>query len=367
MKNQLRKKLYQLLALVLAIILLRLLTNWPLFIEQVYANGIYRLISITQRAITTWLPFSLGDVAYAIVILLILVGVYRYVKGIFKAKENRGSLALNGLLSGTVIFLCAYLIFQICWGLNYFRQPLSERLSLNAESADQEQLTQLADILIQRVNAAHLDLTNDSLVQYSNPITSDALYKIASTGYDQSADFNFKVRSTKTSLYKMLMNYGGIGGYYNPFSGESQVNTDPPKFSLPFTICHEMAHQSGISAEEEANFVGYITALNTKDRFFKYSAELEAFMYTVSELGRMDTTARKHYYLSLNKGVKADIKEYRQFWRKYENAIEPYFEWYYDLFLKSNNQPKGIRSYNEFVNLLVGYYEKKGLITAKAQ
>ncbi|MOA52104.1 hypothetical protein D3C78_1753410 [compost metagenome] len=81
----------------------------------------------------------------------------------------------------------------------------------------------------------------------------------------------------------------------------------------------------------------------------------------------MDTLARKHYYLSLNRGVKADIKEYRQFWRKYENAIEPYFEWYYDLFLKSNNQPKGIRSYNEFVNLLVGYYEKKGLITVKSQ
>ena len=43
---------------------------------------------------------------------------------------------------------------------------------------------------------------------------------------------------------QMLLGYrkfSGFLGYYNPFTGEAQVNTKVPQFVIPFTICHEMA------------------------------------------------------------------------------------------------------------------------------
>ena len=43
-------------------------------------------------------------------------------------------------------------------------------------------------------------------------------------------------------------------------------------------------------------------------------------------------------------------------WKKYDNPFETYFKKVYDLFLKANNQTKGIKSYNLVVDLLVNKY-----------
>ncbi|POY36030.1 hypothetical protein C3K47_12585 [Solitalea longa] len=359
MDKQLKRNVYWLITLLLLLFIFRLIGGYTILVEHVYFRYIYTAISATLRLITGWLPFSFGDILYTVVILIALLSIFKFIQKLVRTKEKKGVFLFSGLAKGLGIFIGAYLIFQICWGFNYFREPLSERLNITTDKVEKEQLKQLALFLAQRVNETHLKLTNDSLKQYKSTLSTKDLYEIAKTGYQEYPSFNFKFYSTKTSLYKKLLNYSGIGGYYNPFSGEAQVNTDPPKFCLPFTICHEMAHQSGISAEEEANFVGYLTALKTNNTFFIYSAELEAFMYTAGELGRMDSVARRQCYKSLNKGVKEDIREYKKFWLSHSSAIEPYFEWYYDWFLRSNNQPKGIRSYNEFVNLLVGYYDQK--------
>ncbi|UKJ06304.1 DUF3810 domain-containing protein [Solitalea lacus] len=362
MSKQFQIACYKVLTLLLIFTLFRILSRWSFFIDHIYHEHLYKAISTVQRLITGWLPFSFGDILYTIIISIALIGIIRYIKHLIKQKENRFSVIGLGFLNSFSWIILAYLIFQLLWGFNYFRQPLSEQLNLNTERGDKEQLHKLAQFLAAEVNKTHLQLTGDSLKQYRSNKGAQELYAIAQRGYQQPDSFSINYFSTKTSVYNILMNYAGIAGYYNPFSGEAQVNTNPPQFTQPFTICHEIAHQTGISAEEEANFVGYLTALKTNNSFFKYSAQLEAFIYTASELGRLDSVARKQCYLSLNKGVRADLKEYRAFWRKYENAVEPYIEWYYDWFLKSNNQPKGIRSYNEFVNLLLGYYQhnKKG-------
>ena len=49
----------------------------------------------------------------------------------------------------------------------------------------------------------------------------------------------------------------GFSGYLNPFTLEAHINSTLPKISLPITIAHEMAHQNGIAAENDANFMGF--------------------------------------------------------------------------------------------------------------
>ena len=63
--------------------------------------------------------------------------------------------------------------------------------------------------------------------------------------------------TVKQSLFSTPLSYMGFSGYLNPFTLEAHINSTLPKISLPITIAHEMAHQNGIAAENDANFMGF--------------------------------------------------------------------------------------------------------------
>ena len=67
-------------------------------------------------------------------------------------------------------------------------------------------------------------------------------YKLANQEY---SFLKYQPRSIKPSLYSYAGNVLGFEGYYNPFSGEGQVNTTVPVFEQPFVACHEIGHQVG--------------------------------------------------------------------------------------------------------------------------
>jgi len=63
-----------------------------------------------------------------------------------------------------------------------------------------------------------------------------------------------------------------------PFTGEANVNISMPHTSIPFTACHEMAHQIGFAREDEANFIAYIACKNHPSPDFQYSGILSALI-----------------------------------------------------------------------------------------
>src|SRR4030095_10471267 len=95
-------------------------------------------------------------------------------------------------------------------------------------------------------------------------------------------------QSLKPSLFSYLGNYLGFQGYYNPFSGEGQVNTTVPRFLEPFVTTHEMAHQLGYGKENEANFVGFLACRAYSSNAFRYSVYFDMYNYSVSEMARRD-------------------------------------------------------------------------------
>ena len=96
-------------------------------------------------------------------------------------------------------------------------------------------------------------------------------------------------QSLKPSLFSYLGNYFGFQGYYNPFSGEGQVNTTIPRFLEPFVSAHEIAHQIGYAKENEANFVAFIACRSYPNPTFRYSMYFDMYLYAVTELGREDS------------------------------------------------------------------------------
>jgi len=167
-------------------------------------------------------------------------------------------------------------------------------------------------------------------------------------------------QSLKPSLFSYLGNYFGFQGYYNPFSGEGQVNTTIPRFLEPFVSAHEVAHQLGYAKENEANFVAFIACRSYPNSTFRYSLYFDMYLYAVTELGRKDSLLARSYFEKLNPQVKKDIEDYKDFLRRNRNPVEPVISWIYDGYLQANDQPEGKRSYNQVVAFLIAYYKKFG-------
>ena len=145
----------------------------------------------------------------------------------------------------------------------------------------------------------------------------------------------------------------------NPLTLEAQINTNTPKLYLPTTICHEIAHQIGYSAEDEANFIGIMAAISSQNKFISYSGNIQALRYLLNEIYVIDKLKFDALIIEINEGVIKDIEIADNQLKKFKNPFEPYFKGFYDMFLKANNQKQGIRSYNMVVKLLVNYYSNQ--------
>jgi hypothetical protein len=160
-------------------------------------------------------------------------------------------------------------------------------------------------------------------------------------------------------MFGVMGNYMGYGGYYNPFTGEAQINAHMPAFMLPFIAVHEKAHQLGYAKESEANFMGYLAALQSADSCLKYSANLEMFVYANNALRRSDSVAAKNNFKALSPIAVNDLKSYRAFVKKYQGPIDEFTTWFYTKFLRLNNQPEGMYSYNRGMVYVMRYLNKK--------
>jgi hypothetical protein len=157
-------------------------------------------------------------------------------------------------------------------------------------------------------------------------------------------------------------NYTGFTGYYNPFTGEAQVNTGVPKFTQPYTACHEAAHALGYAKEMEANFTGYLAASASADPLFHYSVYTDLFLYANRSLYFADTAASAAFRKQLLPSVIEDFKERARFSRAHTSFMEPIVRALYGSYLQANRQPKGLWSYDEVTAFIISYYKKFGTI-----
>jgi hypothetical protein len=154
------------------------------------------------------------------------------------------------------------------------------------------------------------------------------------------------------------MSAWGISGYYNPFSAEAQVNTAYPDFMIPFTACHEVAHQLGIAREQEANLLALIVAENAADKQLRYSAAFHLFLYSNTQLAQLDSNAAHQLNKQITQAVKKDFAEYRSFIRKNKSILETVILRIYDQFLIQQGQVRGMNSYQDVVGLWLAYQRK---------
>ena len=349
------------LLLPVQMIVVRIIAAFPQAVEDYYSNGLYPIISKISRYTLGWLPFSFGDIMYTVLVILILRAVFLFFK-------NRGRDWKVFLLRTLAIASVVYFAFHLLWGLNYYRQPLHKSLGI-AHEYTTEELLQLTHKLIEKSNALHDKLApNDSTAvevltkggdgEY-NAFAKAELFKSTLNGYEniqqQFPKLDYPPKSIKTSLLSYPLSIMGYSGYLNPITNEAQVNGLVPAHRWPVISCHEQAHQLGYAKENEANFIAVLATLNNDDVYFQYSGSIFALRYCLNDLYRRDKEQGLEIREQIRPGILENYAQSRAFWDEMENPLEPVFEYFYDGFLKANNQPDGMKSYSYMVALLVNY------------
>ena len=346
-----------LIILVVLVVLIRIFSFFPEAVEQWYSTGFYPKFAAVQRVFLGWIPISIGDLLYA------WAGIYIVRKTVGLAWKFRRKHISREYLFATgkkilTILLVVYCWFNISWGLNYNRVSLGRQLQLVKDSitpADLRRLTlELADSLNSLAAEAHPNLAKIK--------SKRKLFNGSVNGYEELVKtqplFQYDYTSVKPSMYSYLGNYMGFTGYYNPFTGEAQVNTTVPYFIQPFTTCHEIGHQLGYAKEYEANLAAFLSASSSHDPVFRYSVYFEMYAYARPYLYITDSVELKRIDSALHPFVINDFRELRKFLREHQNPVETVIDIVYSQYLRMNEQPSGRLSYNEVIFLLMGYFKK---------
>jgi hypothetical protein len=308
-------------------------------VELWYASGVYPYIAAGMRYLVGWLPISFGDLLYVAAIIYSIVTL---------RKSFRRSFVTTARRLFTVLSL-TWLIFHVLWGFNYYRTSIPDQFKLERGEVKKEEIVAFAEYSLREANKLGIREQGIGVID-KNLITS--AYEKLSKLHPQ---LTYHPISFKSSLFGVMGNYMGYGGYYNPFTGEAQINDHMPEFMLPYIAVHEVAHQLGYAKESEANFIGYLAAMHSEDSLLRYSANLEMFLYANRALRRFDSTLAKQNMERLSPRIKKDLADYKVFAEKYYGPVDKFVTWFYTGFLNFNNQPEGMMSYNRGMVYVMRY------------
>jgi hypothetical protein len=309
------------------LVFLILSANWFMMdaqrVEEWYATGMYVYLGAALRFLLGWLPFSFGDLLYIAAIVYVIFTLHKsFKRPILKTLDRLFKV-------GSIVWLT----FHFLWGFNYYRSSIPEQFNLETGEVKEEEVVEFAEF------------TLNEAIKYSTvsswPLT-----------------VNRQQSTVKPSLFGILGNYMGYGGYYNPFTGEAQINNYMPGFMLPYIAVHEVAHQKGYAKESEANFIGYLDVINSGDSALLYSANLEMFLFANRALRRFDSTLARQNMERLSPRIKKDLADYKVFAEKYYGPVDKFVTWFYTGFLNFNNQPEGMMSYNRGMVYIMRYLKK---------
>ena len=340
---------------------------FPNGVSEYFSFGLFQYIGEGIRSISGATIVPLGEYIYLIIIILLIIKLIESLF-LFKNKFNIHSFWHDLLNFGKRLFMKlvqVYVVFMLLWGLNYQKSSLAKSFHLSIDTSYSEvQLDALSLDLISQLNLIRQDLP-DSV--------------IASLNYKQVFEHTLQEYWAIQKSYPFLQvqkpvlkkahfpswgDYIGYMAFYQPITGEAIIRTDVPLLTLPFTSCHELAHQMGYASEAEANFIAFVVASKTNDPVLKYSMLLQMFTYSQSEqLSLIAKTGNFEKWKQivnrnktlLNPKVIADRKKIKDFFIQRQQLLLPASTSLYDQFLQWNKQAKGIKSYDEVLLWVIAY------------
>ena len=326
------------------------------FITKYVASG----VRFTLAKLTGWIPFSLAEMIIIILPLLLIALIVIGIKVVRSNKKYAYSRYICTLLSIIVTF---YSLFVFTLGTGYQGRTLYEKLGVEKPKyEDSSDLLALCEYLRDNAKECAKDITFNELTGSVMPYSRDELNDLLNDACIKAAekyDFISPLRSNfKHVILSHYMTYTHISGVYTYYTGESNINTNFPDYTLPYTAAHEMAHQRGIAPENEANFVAYLICMESDDNYIRYSAYLNLLEYVQSTLYKADKSAYSAFSYTLGEEIYLEFRAYNAFFDEYrQNVVANVSQAVNDTYLKAQGQSAGTISYSLVVGLAIAYLD----------
>ena len=341
----------------------RMLAGKSAWVERVYSEGVYPLIRRVISAVTSLVPFSIAEfLLYVIVISLALVLVTRLIQ-LFLTQNGFARLirsVASILLAGGIVLN----LFYLTWGFNYFREPLADRMELSVTSRSVDELEAFVRKTAVEARALRETLPENEQGGFEPKESIGMLFQKLPEAYAALYNEIPVIPSDPTRAKQIFWSEGlswqGISGIYIGLTAEPNVNSDQPPLLLYQAAAHEMAHQTGIASENEAELVGYLATQRSSDPAIRYSGLAYALVVAGNALFDADSTRYLAVTDTYGDAIWRDFSAYNAYWKSYSGEVRENADRRNDAYLKHNSQPSGIKSYGEAVDLLLAYEAKYG-------
>ena len=324
-------------------LMVRLAVHHPKIVNLYYSTGIYPSIAKVISAFSNVIPFSLWDVFWILVIVLIISGL---MMAIFRKMKWKWF----GL---RVIQLAAfiYAFFYFAWGFNYFRPKIEIRNGWDKPKTDEAVFRSTLDSIIAHTNSSYTSISSSDYPAIDRLVEESYLKNSTKLGIS----YPNGSRRPKTMLFSTFFAKSGVSGYFGPFFNEVHLNYYLLPMEYPFVLAHEKAHQFGITNEAEANLAAYVTCITSKDPRLQYSGYVNLLVYFLSDASHLKDV--RDYVLKIDKPVILDLRFQRRHWQGLQNStLDKVQTAANNAYLKTNNIEEGVKNYNQVVSLVLSYY-----------
>ncbi len=341
-------------------------------VENIFSRGIYTGISHGLSALTSLVPFSVAEVLVWGVVIAVLC---RLIRGIVCAAKTPDKLSdywkemFSGVFLWGGVILTVYLMFG---GLNYYRASFVQYASMESDfeviPSSSQELAELCVELARQANALSFEVQRDEdggmvLSEGFDAMTDDVRQGyIALEGQYDDVLCGGAIATPKPVEMSLLMSYGRITGMYFFFTGEANVNTNAPDYTIPATAAHELAHVCGFMREDEANYIAFVACRAAEEAHTRYSGLMLALSHSLNALARSDAQAYAEVMEDLSHFVQRDFELHNRYWDQYETPVGEVAQQANDLYLRANSQEDGVKSYGRMVDLLLADYRADGKI-----
>ena len=319
-------------------------------------------------------PFSLMEILIAVSVIWL---IYYIVRTIIVTTRRRGKLKILGkrLLVVAVAALYVWGLFCWLWNIGYHASGFAEKNGFAGGGVSAEDLAAVTRLFASRANELAPLVQRDEEGSYIEDRREifDISPLIYQHVFNEYPNLEGRLFRPKSMIFSWLMSRTGYTGIYFALTGESNINTRAPLFLMPATIAHELAHQRGVFAEDEANFVGILACVTSNYTVYEYAGYMSGLMYLRNALITADFQAWLDISDSLCDEINRDLQEHSEYWQS-QKTVETGVDFLdtvltavtgtvsdavntaYDGFLRSQSQELGLQSYGACVDLLVEYF-----------
>ena len=331
--------------------------RYPTLVDMVYPY----VMRNVQGYLAQWsgsVDFLLWQVLAVFLVVVALAGL------VITIVMRWNLISYTGWVAAMLSFV--YLLHTAMFGLSYHAGPLSDDIRLDVGQYTVSELAEAAEYYRDKANILSEQVQRDAngRAKFSD---FDTLAETAGNGFQTLVHENhYPVFAGSTLPVKKLgwadmYTSMGITGFTTGITGEAAVNPRIPDITLPFTICHEMAHRMCIANERDANFAAFLACSVHDSVEFEYSGYYMAFRYCYNALAAVPSEAAAAAAARIMDGVgaklKVDLIYYDDFFSTHRDVkATELADTVNDTYLRASGDDKGLKSYGDVCDLLVNWH-----------